>query len=305
VIQSSEINHFPQVFFLALFTGMPVQDNHSQGSKKSANLLKRLKPGRKTSRWMLAVCAVLLLAAWLLNTPPGLEGKADAVGYALCHQISSRSFQINGQPVSLCARCTGMYVGIFVGLAYQLILGRRRSEWPGKFMLVVLGIFFLGFAVDGSNSALKLYLGKGLLYNPSNTLRLITGTGMGLAMAALILPTFNQTVWREYDPRPYLQTWVQFGGFVLTGVVSILLILTENNFLLMLFTYMGVIGIVVILVMLYIMVLMIIFNRENRCIRWVDTINWVLIGLILAIMHIGAIDIVRYFLTGTWEGFHL
>ncbi|MBN2045096.1 MAG: DUF2085 domain-containing protein [Anaerolineales bacterium] len=284
---------------------MPVQDTHPEGSKKSANLFQRLKPGRRTSRWMLMVCAVLLLAAWLLNTPPGLEGKADAVGYALCHQISSRSFQINGQPVSLCARCTGMYVGIFVGLAYQLILGRRRAEWPDREKLIVLGIFLLGFAVDGANSASKLYFGQGLLYTPNNTLRLITGTGMGLGMAAMILPTLNQTIWREYDPRPYLQTWAQFGGFVLSGAVSAALILTEIPFLLQAFTYIGVIGIIVILAMLYIMILMIIFNRENRCIHWVDTLNWVLVGLILALIHIGAIDLARYFLTGTWEGFHI
>jgi uncharacterized membrane protein len=284
---------------------MPVQDTHTERSKKNANLLHRLKPGQRTSRWMLAVCVLLLMFAWLLNTPPGLEGKADAVGYALCHQISSRSFQIDGEPLSLCARCTGMYVGIFVGLAYQLILGRRRSEWPGKIKLVLLGVLFFSFAVDGSNSAYKLYFGSGLLYEPNNTLRLITGTGMGLAMAALILPTFNQTVWKEYTPRPYLQTWPQFAGYVLAGAANVVLILTEMPVMLQAFTYIGVIGIVMILVMLYIMVLMIIFNRENRCTRWVDTLNWVMIGLILAVVHIGAIDIVRYFLTGTWDGFHI
>lgn len=283
---------------------MPSDQTHTEESKNNARLLERVKPNPRTSRWMLVVTALVVLGGWLLNTPPGLEGKADAIGYALCHQIAVRSFQINGEPISLCARCTGMYVGIFVGLVYQLILGRRRSEWPDTLKLVVLGVFFLGFAVDGGNSASKLYFGEGLLYTPNNTLRLITGTGMGLVMAAMMLPTFNQTVWREYDPRPYLQTWGQFGGLVLAGAVSVALILTEIPFLLRAFTYMGVIGIVVILAMLYIMILMIIFNRENRCSRLVDTVNWVLVGLILAFLHIGAIDMVRFFLTGTWEGFH-
>ena len=155
---------------------MPDQDTQSEGSKKDANLFQRLKPDQRTSRLILAVSALVLLLAWAMNTPPGLEGKADAIGYALCHQISVRSFQINGQPLSLCARCTGMYVGIMVGLAYQLLLGRRRAEWPDRYKLVVLGLFLLGFAVDGSNSALKLYLGEGLLYEPSNTLRLITAS---------------------------------------------------------------------------------------------------------------------------------
>ena len=143
---------------------MPSQKIQPEESKKNASLPQRLNPDHVQSRWMLAVTALVVIAAWLINTPPGLEGKADAVGYALCHQIAWRSFQINGQPISLCARCTGMYVGIFVGLVYQSFIGRRRAEWPDKYKLVVLGIFFLGFAVDGSNSASKLYLGPGLLY---------------------------------------------------------------------------------------------------------------------------------------------
>ncbi|MFN2144156.1 MAG: hypothetical protein ACK2T7_02335, partial [Anaerolineales bacterium] len=127
---------------------------------------------------------------------------------------------------------------------------------------------------------------------------------MGLVMAVMILPTFNQTVWKEFDPRPYFRTWGQFGGLVLAAAASVALILTETPFLLRVFTYIGVIGIVVILAMLYIMILMIIFNRENRCNKLIDTLNWALVGVTLAFLHIGAIDIVRYFLTGTWEGFH-
>jgi hypothetical protein len=197
-----------------------------------------------------------------------------------------------------------MYVGIMVGLVYQLLLGRRLADWPDKYKLIVLGVLFLGFAVDGSNSASKLYLGEGLLYDPNNTLRLITGTGMGLVMSVMVLPTFNQTVWKDYDPRPVFRTWGQFGGLLLAAAVSVALILTENPFLLRAFTYIGVIGIVVIIAMLYIMILMIIFNRENRCVTLLDTLNWVLIGVTLAFVHIGAIDYVRYLLTGTWEGFH-
>lgn len=254
---------------------------------------------------MLGIAALVVIVPWLLYTPAGITGKADAIGYAVCHQIPSRSFQINGQPISLCARCTGMYVGIFVGLAYQLLTGRRRSEWPGKFKLFVFAVFFLAFAVDGSNSASALFFGRGLLYEPNNLMRLITGTGMGLTMAGMVLPTFNQTIWKEYDPRPYFVSWRQFGGYLLTGAVSIIAILTENAFLLSVFTYMGVIGVVAILVLLYAMIAVTIFGKENTISRPVEMSTWLLAGLIVAFLHIGAFDIVRFMLTGTWEGFHL
>jgi len=277
-----------------------MQESKSQQIGEQESWLKKLPV-----RWMLVVAALVVIIPWLLYTPAGITGKADAIGYAVCHQIPARSFQINGQPISLCARCTGMYVAIFVGVVFQLLIGRRRSEWPGKFKLAVFAVFFLAFAVDGSNSAAALFFGRGPLYEPSNLMRLITGTGMGLTMAGMVLPTFNQTIWKDYDPRPYLVTWVQFGGYLLVGTLSVFLILTEMPFFLRLFAYLGVIGVVVILVMLYAMIIITIFGKENTVARPVQMTTWLLAGLIVAFLHIGAFDIVRFMLTGTWEGFHL
>ena len=69
----------------------------------------------------------LLLVGWLFNTPGGLLGKADAVGYAVCHRIDLRSFYIGDRQLPLCARCTGMYLGAMLGLVYQVFFGRRRA----------------------------------------------------------------------------------------------------------------------------------------------------------------------------------
>lgn len=260
---------------------------------------------RLPTRWLLLIVLVTVLAAWLLNTPPGWLGKADAVGYALCHQISERSFQINGQPISLCARCTGMYMGALVGILYQLGLGRRRTSWPDKKYLVVLAIFFTAFAIDGSNSAAKLFLQHGLLYEPNNTLRLLTGTGMGLTMAAMILPTFHQTIWKSYSLQPFFTDWKQFAGMVAAGYTAAALILTDNPAILLVFTFFSVAGVIVLLVMLYMMILMVIFDRENRIERPSQLIPWLVGGLIVTFLHIGLIDLGRFLLTGTWEGFHL
>jgi len=259
----------------------------------------------RNTRTTLAVVAVLVLVGWLLNTPAGLMGKADAVGYALCHQIPERSFKINGEPIALCARCTGMYVGAMLAILYQMLLGKRRGGLPDKKHLFVLGAFFLAFAVDGTNSALALFLGHGPLYEPSNNLRLFTGMGMGLVMASMLLPTFHQTVWDRYDPRPYFQGWGSFLGMVGMGLAAALLILTEKVWVLLPLTYVGVAGIIVLLVMLYSMILLIIFGGENRINRLLQLTPWLLGGFIIAFLHIGSFDFVRYLLTGTWEGFHI
>jgi hypothetical protein len=65
-----------------------------------------------------AILAGLIIGLWLLGTPPGILGKADAIGYAVCHRIAERSFHTHDRPLPLCARCTGMYLGVIAGLAY-------------------------------------------------------------------------------------------------------------------------------------------------------------------------------------------
>ena len=200
----------------------------------------------------------MVLIGWLLNTPPGLEGKADAVGYALCHQIPARSFQINGQPISLCARCTGMYVGLMIGLIYQTVLGRRRSSWPRNAFLAVLAVFFLAFAVDGSQLSPDIVHRQRAAVlaqqHPPSVDRNRHGPGDGGHGAANLSPDRLGAV------RPASGTSLPGGsswGSWRPDLAAPALILTENPFILQAFTYLGVLGIVIILTLLYSMILMV------------------------------------------------
>lgn len=247
----------------------------------------------------------LTLIAWLVNTPPGLLGKADAIGYAVCHRIDLRSFHLGDRQIPLCARCSGMYLGAMLGLAYQWIIGRRRTGIPSWKIIVPTSIFVIAFILDGFNSFLSLFPGAPQIYQPNNILRLLTGTGMGLAVAILLYPAFNASVWRLIDPRPAMTS---FRSFVILIVIAIgldLLVLLENPVILYPLSLISAAGVVVLLTLVYTMMLMMIFKAENRYNQFSHMIYAVIGGLTVALIQIGMLDFVRYLFTGTWDGFHL
>ena len=253
----------------------------------------------------LAVAAILML--WLMNTPSGLMGKADAVGYAVCHRIEVRSFHIGERQIPLCARCSGMYLGAVLGLAYMGLVGRKRSGLPPKRVWLVLGIFTLLFIVDGLNSYLHLpfFTDAPSLYEPSNTMRLLTGTGIGLAIAAVVYPAFNQTVWRYRDPQPAITGLKSLAILVAAVLVLDLLVLTENPGILYPLSIVSAFGVILVLTLVYAMLFLILFRRENRMESLRQLVVPLAAGFGAAMIQIALLDAVRYFFTGTWDGFHL
>jgi uncharacterized membrane protein len=263
-------------------------------------------------RWFVSIAALLVLAGFLFITPPGLMGKADGIGYAICHRIEHRSFHIGERQLPLCARCTGEFNAAAITLIFLGFVSRKRSSMPSKGILAVLVVFFLSFAIDGSNS--YLYLLKqtydGFLpqipniYIPNNTLRLLTGSGMGVAMASVLFPVINQTLWRDGDERPVL-TWKEFAGLLAIILLVDLGILTEQPVILYPISFLSVLGVLALLAMVFSMVWVIIMRQENSF----ETIKqlWmpVVAGLTLTFLMISVIDLLRLQLTGTWGGFPL
>ncbi len=248
--------------------------------------------------------ALLVFLAWGWATPPGLLGKADAIGYAVCHRIDTHSFFLGTRQMPLCARCSGMYLGAVLCLIYQVAQG-RRGALPSKVVMVLLGLFILAFGIDGVNSYLSFFPKAPSLYQPQNWLRFVTGTGMGITIIAILLPLFNQTVWTTWDDHPALGNWKQMGGLILLAIGLIALGISGNVLILYPLALISAAGVVMILTMVYTMVLVMLFKRENHFNHLIQIGLPLLAGLTMAMIQIGAFDYVRFFLTGTWAGFTL
>jgi hypothetical protein len=142
------------------------------------------------------------------------------------------------------------------------------------------------------------------LYIPNNTLRLFTGSGMGIALASVLYPAFNQSAWRDQDTGRALD------GKRLVSLVGIILlldlaVLTDHPAILYPIAILSVLGILALLVLVFGMVWIMIMRLDNEF----GSLNqmWMpfLAGTTLALLMITAIDFLRFRLTGTWGGFPL
>ena len=264
---------------------------------------QELSPNKKL-QWIVGIAILLILVGWILNTPEGLLGKSDAIGYAVCHRIDLRSFHLGDRPLPLCARCTGMYLGALIGLGFHISSGRRKTGTPPVVVMMVLVILVAWFFIDGGNSFLALIIHHGILYEPNNTLRLFSGTGMGLVISAALFPAFNQTVWRKYDDEASLESIRSVLLMIAIAVVFDLLVLTENPVILYPLALISAAGVIIILTMLYTMVSVMLLKRENKIIYWHQLNLYILVGFGVAMLQIIFLDSIRFLLSGTWEGFH-
>ena len=264
----------------------------------SKTVLSRLAP------FGVAGAAAVTLAIWLINTPPGLLGKADAIAFAICHRLVSHSIMLGEQAMPLCARCTGIYLGALIGLLTMAGLGRGKAAGlPRRSLLVVL-IGFIGImGVDGLNSYATLLPGVPHVYEPQNWLRLVTGTLNGLALAALIFPVLNQTLWRDWQDRPALGRFRELGLMLLISAVVVALVLTGNISILVPLALLSVVGVLAMLVALNTTILLLAIHRENRATNWVGALTPLLAGFTLTMIEIGMIDFVRFSIFHTWSGF--
>lgn len=267
---------------------------------------------KNLTRWFVPIAAMLAFAVWFSIAPPGLLGKADAVGYAICHRIDERSFQILGRQLPLCARCTGEFYAAAITLLFLGIVSPKKSGMPGWKLGAPLALFFLAFAIDGSNSYLYLLkqTSQGALANipnlyvPNNTLRLFTGSGMGIALASILFPAFNSSAWKTPDPSPALD-WKKLGILTVIVLVINLLILTEHAAILYPVAIVSVLGVLSLLVIVFSMVWVLVMREENAFDNLAQMWMPLLAGTTLAFLMITVIDLLRFRLTGTWGGFPL
>ncbi len=109
------------------------------------------------------------------------------IGSLICHQRPDRTLFVGGHYLPVCARDTGIFVGLIVG--YLLIIVFRNKKAKGPPNLLVAMAMMLPLLIDSFSQLFGFW-------TSTNDLRLLTGLLFGSALAplltyALALPPLN------------------------------------------------------------------------------------------------------------------
>ena len=98
----------------------------------------------------------------------------------MCHQRSDRSFYIKGKKLPLCARCTGMLIGYFLGIITAIILECNYY--------IQLTMLIIPMIIDG---IVQQWFG----IESNNVRRLVTGMLGGIAIINAFIGIHMFTLW--------------------------------------------------------------------------------------------------------------
>lgn len=114
------------------------------------------------------------LCAWAISH--GASMRWRMLFRIMCHGRVERSLELFGVPMPICARCTGIYLGLLAGLAAFWLIPLLQE----RVMRIVAFAAVIPLAVDGLTQLLGLR-------ESTNPLRLATGMAAGLAFGLWVL----------------------------------------------------------------------------------------------------------------------
>lgn len=99
---------------------------------------------------------------------------------SFCHRRKDRTIRISGKYFPVCARCTGVYLGIFFFFLFQFFI---KIELTFNILIMSL-LFMLPMTIDGLTQLFRLR-------ESINSIRLFSGFMGGIGYSILLLLTIR------------------------------------------------------------------------------------------------------------------
>lgn len=163
----------------------------TSGSYTPSHLTERLtKQARNV--WLVALFLILLWPLSMVLAPLlsafGIDNVAHPI-YSffslLCHQQYDRSFHLYGHKLAVCARCFGVYFGLFAGFVlYPMFRRLEQIEPPSRIWL----------ALSAIPIAIDWLLGFLHVLENTHASRFVTGLILGATCSIYLVPAFVEII---------------------------------------------------------------------------------------------------------------
>ncbi len=163
---------------------------------------------------------------------------ANKIGFAVCHQIPSRTFVIGGIYLPLCGRTSGIYIGFLISAITLFFLFRKKeNELPPSYILIIFCILIFSTGADWALSHLGIY-------ESSNNIRFITGFLAGSSLMAIVFPVFNKQYYRISNDVRIFKNPIRIIIYFLILAIFIIITLLRFNFLSYFYYYLAALSVV-------------------------------------------------------------
>lgn len=260
-----------------------------------------VRPRRQAGhRWWLPLGLALLVAILF----PLLSGEGLGFwGAGTCHRIAEHSFIIDGRQMPLCARCSGIYAAFLTTVAVVFLRGRRRpADFPPPLIVIILLLFLAIVGLDGANSYLSLFPILPHLYDPNllgpHTLRVVTGSLEGVALAGLLLPALHSTFWETPQPVRTIPNLRELGLILLAVALADTLLLWHPPFSFYPLSLLSLGGEMLLLAFVMTPLVAAVTMRLGRVADWPEAAALLGWGTVLALLLMAGLAWLRFALTG-------
>jgi uncharacterized membrane protein len=236
------------------------------------------------------------IALFAILSPWPLQDKLYSIGHACCAQIPSHTIRFDGQPMPIDSRNSGIYTGVLMVVAIMWLTGRRTAAQfvPARIRNVLI-LCVLAMVLDGFNSLAQTHHFH-TYYQPSNLVRIATGTLAGSSLAILTIPLFNRLVWHEPDPIAIAEDFTDLFGYLAGTVVIIITLQQAPPALYYPMSILSILGLLTTLTFVNACIVLVSLGRMNVVASKRAFIVPALFGLTAACFEIMAIDL--------WHAFH-
>jgi uncharacterized membrane protein len=269
-----------------LLKALPDTGNSSPPAPKPGLFQVRVRMPGGLELSFVQMALVTGIVFYSLVIPGDLRFKMDAMGFGVCHQISTHSYSIGNHQLPLCARCSGIYLGALASLGLLGVLRRRASRLPAGHMLAILGVFFGAMVLDGLNSTLQTF--NSGLWESTNIIRLFTGALSGVAVAFIFYPIFNMSLWHRETTRRerVLEQPFELVGYMVAAGILVALLLDGGDWLYYPIAVLSIAGMLTLLTMANTLLVLIVSRREGSARTFSAALTPLLLGLFLALVEL-------------------